>query len=156
MVERPEAMIAAFTEAGAARILVHPESTPHIRRAIDLILEAGVSAGISLNPGTPLSAADELFLHIEEVLLMTVNPGWGGQKLIVDQLHKVRELRRRIDSEQAPPMDVGVDGGISPATAWAAREAGANVLVVGTALFSADDRSLAVRVMLGEAHLPSE
>lgn len=149
MVERPERLVPVFTGCGARRILVHPESTPHVRRALDLVREAGLSAGVAINPGTDLSAIEPLLAFCDEVLVMTVNPGWGGQAMMPDQLAKARRLRERIALGDIAPLDVSVDGGISPATAATAREAGANVLVAGTALFGAPDRARAIREMIG-------
>ncbi len=149
MVERPERLLQAFLETGADRFIVHPESTPNVRRAIDLIAEAYASPGICLNPGTPVSFAEALLDHVDEVLIMTVNPGWGGQSMLPEQLAKVRELREMIGSGEIPDIDLSVDGGIGPATAREARLAGANILVAGTALFGAPDSTEAIRAMLG-------
>ncbi len=151
MVERPERLLDLFLACGARRILVHPEATPHVRRAIDLIRDAGLSPGISLNPGTGLSAAEPLLHVIDEVLVMTVNPGWGGQRMMADQLEKVRTLRAWIEEGRIAPLDLSVDGGISPATAGQAIEAGARVLVAGTAFFGAPDRAAALRAIVGTA-----
>ncbi len=151
MVERPERILDVFLGTGVHRLLVHPEATPHVRRAVDMIREAGVSPGITLNPGTPIEAAEALYAHIDEVLVMTVNPGWGGQAMMPEQLDKVRTLRARIRTGDLPTLDLSVDGGVSPETARSVREAGANVLVAGTALFGAPDRAAAVRAMLGTA-----
>jgi ribulose-phosphate 3-epimerase len=151
MVEKPERLIDLFLATGARRILVHPEATPHIRRAIDLIREGGASPGVTLNPGTDLSVLEPLLPFIDEVLIMTVNPGWGGQRMMPDQLAKVRALRARVVAGEIAPLDLSVDGGISPETAREAINAGANVLVAGTALFGAADRAGAVREMLAEA-----
>jgi ribulose-phosphate 3-epimerase len=149
MVERPERLLDVFLVSGASRILVHPEATPHVRRAIDLIRDAGLSPGVAINPGTDLSAIEPLLAHIDEVLVMTVNPGWGGQPMMADQLAKVARLRTRIEAGEIAPLDLSVDGGISPATAAQAIAAGAMVLVAGTALFGAEDRAAAVRAMVG-------
>ncbi len=150
MVERPERLLHVFLDAGVQRLLVHPEATPHIRRAIDMIREAGVSPGVSLNPGTPVQAAEALYPHIDEVLIMTVNPGWGGQAMMPEQLDKVRALHARVTSGEFPELDLSVDGGVSPTTARIVLDAGANVLVAGTALFRASDRAAAIRAMLGQ------
>ena len=148
MVERPERLLDVFLDTRADRILVHPEATAHARRALDVIREGGASAGTALNPGTPLCFAEVLLPHVDEVLVMTVNPGWGGQQMMAEQLDKVRELRRRIDAGDLPAFDISVDGGIAPNTAGVVREAGATVLVAGTALFGALDRAEAIREML--------
>jgi ribulose-phosphate 3-epimerase len=151
MVERPERLLQSFLDTGADRFIIHPESTPNSRRAVDLIAEADASPGICLNPGTPVSFAECLLDHVDEVLIMTVNPGWGGQAMLPEQLAKVRELREMIDAGEIRDIDLSVDGGIAPATARDARLAGANILVAGTALFGAPDPALAVKQILGEA-----
>jgi len=149
MVERPERLLQAFLDTGADRFIVHPEATPNVRRAIDLIVEAQASPGICLNPGTPVSFAEALLDHVDEILIMTVSPGWGGQAMLPEQLNKVRELREMIEAGEIHDMDLSVDGGIGPATAREARLAGANILVAGTALFGAPDPAETVRQMLG-------
>lgn len=124
----------AFAAAGADIITVHAEAGPHTHRTIQYIKSLGKKAGVSLNPGTSLSAVDYLLDEIDLVLVMSVNPGFGGQSFIASQLDKIRELRRRID-ESGRSVDLEVDGGVNFDTAPQVIEAGADVLVAGTATF---------------------
>ncbi len=135
MISPVDPFIAGFAEAGADIITVHPEAGPHVHRTIQLIKSYGKKAGLSLNPGTPLEAVDYLLEDLDLVLVMTVNPGFGGQSFIHSQLPKIRELRKRIDA-LGKPIDLQVDGGINGETARIAIEAGADVLVAGTATFT--------------------
>lgn len=135
MISPVDPFIAGFAEAGADIITVHPEAGPHVHRTIQLIKSYGKKAGLSLNPGTPLEAVDYLLEDLDLVLVMTVNPGFGGQSFIHSQLPKIRELRKRIDA-LGKPIDLQVDGGINGETARIAVEAGADVLVAGTATFT--------------------
>ncbi|MGE0152629.1 MAG: ribulose-phosphate 3-epimerase [Reyranellaceae bacterium] len=135
MIAPVDPYIADFAKAGADIITVHPESGPHLHRTIQLIKSLGKKAGVSLNPGTPVAAVEQVLDDIDLVLVMSVNPGFGGQAFIKSQLEKIGELRRRIDAA-GRTIDLEVDGGINPETAKAAREAGADVLVAGTAVFS--------------------
>lgn len=123
-----------FADAGADIITVHPEAGPHLHRTIQLIKSLNKKAGVSLNPATPVEAIDHVLGDIDLVLVMSVNPGFGGQSFIESQLEKIRMLRRRIDSLRRP-IDLEVDGGINVDTARAAVAAGADVLVAGTASF---------------------
>jgi ribulose-phosphate 3-epimerase len=124
-----------FAKAGADIITVHAEAGPHLHRTIQLIRSLGTKAGVSLNPSTPVSALDYVLEELDLVLVMTVNPGFGGQSFIASQLPKIRELRARIDA-LGKPIDLQVDGGINAETARLAIEAGADVLVAGTATFT--------------------
>lgn len=135
MISPVDLYIADFAKAGADIITVHPEAGPHVHRTIQLIKSLGKKAGLSLNPGTPLEAVDYLLEDLDLVLVMTVNPGFGGQSFITSQVPKIRELRRRIDA-LGKPIDLQVDGGINLETARIAADAGANVLVAGTATFT--------------------
>jgi ribulose-phosphate 3-epimerase len=139
MISPVDAFIAEFAQAGADIITIHPEAGPHPHRTIQLIKSLGKKAGLSLNPGTPLTAVEWLLPDIDLVLVMSVNPGFGGQKFIDSSLHKIKELRRRIDAvseaQGGRPIDLEVDGGINIATAKQAIAAGADVLVAGTATF---------------------
>ena len=127
MISPVDLYIADFAKAGADIITVHPEAGPHVHRTIQLIKSLGKKAGLSLNPATPLEAVDYLLEDLDLVLVMTVNPGFGGQSFITSQLPKIRELRRRIDA-LGKPIDLQVDGGINVETARIAADAGANVL----------------------------
>jgi len=123
-----------FAKAGADIITVHPESGPHLHRTIGLIKSQGKKAGVALNPATPLSAVDTVLPDLDLVLVMTVNPGFGGQAFIASQLEKIKELRKAID-KLGKVIDLEVDGGIAKDTARQVVEAGADVLVAGTASF---------------------
>ena len=123
-----------FAEAGADIITVHPESGPHLHRTIHLIKAHGKKAGVALNPATPIAAVEQVLCDLDLVLVMTVNPGFGGQAFIVSQLEKIRTLRRMIDAT-GKKIDLEVDGGIAPDTAREVIAAGADVLVAGTASF---------------------
>jgi ribulose-phosphate 3-epimerase len=134
MIAPADPYIVDFAEAGADIITVHPESGPHLHRTIQLIKAQGKKAGIALNPATPVAAVDPVLAEIDLVLVMTVNPGFGGQAFISSQLEKIRELRKKIDA-LGKPIDLEVDGGIAPDTAKQVIAAGADVLVAGTASF---------------------
>ncbi|HEV7371585.1 ribulose-phosphate 3-epimerase [Arenibaculum sp.] len=135
MISPVDPYIADFAKAGADIITVHPEAGPHLHRTIQLIKSLGKKAGVSLNPATPLDILDYVLGELDLVLVMSVNPGFGGQSFIPSQLDKIRELRRRIDALDRP-IDLEVDGGINVQTAALAVEAGADVLVAGTATFA--------------------
>jgi ribulose-phosphate 3-epimerase len=135
MISPVDPFIEDFAKAGADIITVHVEATPHVHRTIQLIKSLGKKAGISLNPSTPASAIDYLIGDVDLILVMSVNPGFGGQAFIESQLDKVAELRRRID-ESGRNIDLEIDGGINFETAPRAIAAGADVLVAGTATFT--------------------
>ena len=132
MIAPVDPYIAAFAEAGADIITAHPEAGPHTHRTLQAIRATGAKAGIALNPGTPVEAAEYLLDLCDLVLVMTVNPGFGGQKFIASQLDKIRRLRAMIGDR---PIHIQVDGGITPETAPLVVEAGADVLVAGSAVF---------------------
>ena len=134
MIAPVDPYIEAFAKAGADIITFHPEAGPHAHRTVQAIKAAGCKAGLSLNPATPVEAADTLLQDLDLVLVMTVNPGFGGQRFIESQLAKIRALRERIDG-MGKDIDLEVDGGINFETAPLAIEAGADVLVAGTATF---------------------
>ncbi len=135
MIAPVDAFIADFAKAGADIITVHAEAGPHLHRTIQLIKAQGRKAGVSLNPATSLSVLEYVLEEVDLVLVMTVNPGFGGQSFIASQLRKIRTLRRWID-DLGKPIDLQVDGGINPETARLAVAAGADVLVAGTATFT--------------------
>ena len=135
MISPVDLFIADFAKAGADIITVHPEAGAHTHRTIQLIKSLGKKAGISLNPATPVEAVDYLIDDLDLILVMSVNPGFGGQSFIRSQFDKIRALRRRID-ESGRQIDLEVDGGINFDTSAAAIEAGADVLVAGTATFT--------------------
>ena len=134
MISPVDPYIDAFADAGADIITVHAEAGPHTHRTIQSIKGLGKRAGLSLNPGTPASAIDEVVDEIDLILVMTVNPGFGGQKFISSQIKKIAEIRQRID-DSGRQIDLQVDGGIDQTTAKLVVDAGANVLVAGTASF---------------------
>jgi ribulose-phosphate 3-epimerase len=140
MVAPVDPYIPAFAEAGADILTVHPEAGPHLHRTIQLIKSLGRRAGVALNPGTPVEAIDPVLNDIDLVLVMSVNPGFGGQSFIPSQLDKIRAVRQRIDAllanQPERQIDLEVDGGINDETALQAIEAGADVLVAGTATFA--------------------
>lgn len=134
MVEKQENYIAAFAEAGVSRVIVHPEATVHLHRLVQLIKDSGLEAGVALNPATPLNLLDLVLPDLSIVLLMTVNPGFGGQTLIRGVLPKIEKLRK-IVNETGLNCQIGVDGGINGDTAAEVIAVGADLLVVGTYLF---------------------
>lgn len=135
MIEEPGRYIADFAEAGADLITVHAESCKHLDRTIESIKERGLLAGVALNPATPVSAISCLLEKVDMVLIMTVNPGFGGQKLIPYTIDKVRELKQLLD-EKGLKTDIEVDGGINLSNVREVMEAGANIIVAGSAVFS--------------------
>ncbi|HZD25651.1 MAG TPA: ribulose-phosphate 3-epimerase [Alphaproteobacteria bacterium] len=135
MISPVDPYVAAFAEAGADIITAHAEAGPHLHRTLQLIRSQGKKAGVSLNPGTPAEAVDNVLDLIDLVLVMTVNPGFGGQNFIESQLAKIEAIRRRIDAS-GRPIDLEVDGGVNTDTAPRIVAAGADVLVAGTATFS--------------------
>ncbi|MGH6893732.1 MAG: ribulose-phosphate 3-epimerase [Dongiaceae bacterium] len=139
MIAPVDPFVAEFAAAGADIITFHPEAGAHPHRTVQLIKSLGKKAGLSLNPGTPISSIDWLLPEIDLVLVMSVNPGFGGQRFIESSLAKLQELRRRIDfvsgGQGGRPIDLEVDGGINIDTAKLAVTAGADVLVAGTATF---------------------
>lgn len=134
MVEQPERYIEETAKSGADIITIHAEACTHLDRAIEWIHQTGKKAGIALNPSTPLNVLDYLLEKVDMVLLMSVNPGFGNQKYIDYSTRKIRELRRMID-ERGLQTDIEVDGGINDSTIRTALEAGANILVAGSAVF---------------------
>lgn len=134
MIAPADPYVPAFAEAGADIISIHPESGPHPHRTLQLIRSLGKKAGYVLNPGTPLEVADPVFDMIDLLLIMTVNPGFGGQEFLVSQLEKIKAARERIETCGRDVM-LEVDGGINPQTARQAIAAGADVLVAGTSVF---------------------
>lgn len=136
MVTPPEDFIDGFAEAGADTIIVHQEATPHLHRSIQRIHAHGKKAGVAINPSTPPCVLSEVLASLQLVLVMTVNPGFGGQEFIPEALNKLRELRRTF-TERGLDCELEVDGGIHRQTAPLAVGAGANVLVAGSAVFGA-------------------
>jgi ribulose-phosphate 3-epimerase len=145
MIAPVDLFIKDFADAGADIITIHPEAGPHLHRTLQLIKSCGKRAGVALNPATPLSAIEHVLGEIDLVLVMSVNPGFGGQAFITSQLDKIRELRRRIDA-LGKNIDLEVDGGIDATTAKQVIAAGANVLVAGTASFKGGPAQYAANI----------
>jgi ribulose-phosphate 3-epimerase len=136
MIEQPEAHISQFADAGADIITVHVEAATHLHRLVESIKELGVRVVVSLNPATPISSLDEVLPLLDLVLVMTVNPGFGGQAFIGSMMGKIARLRKVLDDRQAN-VELEVDGGITASIAPKVAEAGAEVLVAGAAIFGA-------------------
>jgi ribulose-phosphate 3-epimerase len=134
MISPVDPFIEAFAEAGADIITVHPEAGPHVHRTLQLIRSLGKKAGVSLNPGTPAKMLDYLIEEIDLVLVMSVNPGFGGQKFISSQLKKIEAIASQV-AKRGLDVTIEVDGGIDPETARQSVDAGATALVAGTAVF---------------------
>jgi ribulose-phosphate 3-epimerase len=132
MVEEPDLLAHRYVEAGCGLVIVHAEATRHLHRSLGVIREAGARAAVALNPATPADAVRHVVDLVDLVLVMTVNPGFGGQSYLATMEPKIREVAAMIGDR---PIDLEVDGGIAPATVGAAVAAGANVLVAGTALY---------------------
>ena len=139
MVERPERHVEAFAKAGADVITVHPEATPHIHYTLKLIRELGCAAGVVINPGTPVEAVQPVAGIVDLCLLMSVNPGWGGQKYIPSSTERLARLRELLPDE----VVLEIDGGISLDTIDEARDAGAQLFVAGSSIFHAPDPAAA-------------
>ncbi|MCA1040723.1 ribulose-phosphate 3-epimerase [Bacillus infantis] len=148
MIENPDQYIEAFAKAGADYITVHAEASTHLHRTIHLIKSYGVKAGVVLNPATPAEALKHIIQDIDMVLLMTVNPGFGGQKFISSVLPKIRQVKE-MAAEQKPDLEIEVDGGVNEETAKLCIEAGANVLVAGSAVYNQKDRAKAIAALRG-------
>ena len=148
MVEHPENQIEDFAKAGADIITFHWEAARHHHRIIQQIKAAGCKVGIALNPGTPLSMIEEILPEVDMVLIMTVNPGFGGQKFVSSQLEKIHMLYHTI-KDMGFACDIEVDGGINAETSKLVQEAGANVLVAGSAIYGADDVAAAIKAIRG-------
>lgn len=136
MVEEPDRLVPLYVQAGADNITVHVEASRHLHRTIQHIKEMGVKAGVTLNPATSLSTLDEIITAVDLVLVMSVNPGFGGQSYISSSTDKITRLRHMLDARGLSHVDVEVDGGIRPSNVPEIVRAGANVLVCGTSVFN--------------------
>ncbi len=145
MVTHPERHFEAFRNAGADRLIIHQETCPHLHGSLTAISSLGIQNGVAINPGTPVEVIFDVLDVCDLVLVMTVNPGWGGQPFIPSSLGKIRQLKARCDSLTGKRPVISVDGGINHDTARQCREAGASVLVAGSYIFNAQDRSEAIR-----------
>lgn len=143
MVEQPEKYIDDFAESGAAVFTFHPEATIHVQRQLARVRERGMRAGLALNPGTPLALIEEVVDDLDLVLVMSVNPGFGGQRYIPAATGKIRKVRALLDARGSPAV-LEVDGGITVETIRQAWEAGAGTFVAGTAVFGASDPAAAI------------
>jgi ribulose-phosphate 3-epimerase len=149
MIAPVDPYIAAFADAGADHILVHPEAGPHLHRTLQLIRSQGKRAGVVLNPGTPIESIAWVLDLVDIILVMTVNPGFGGQEFLSPILSKIVAVRRMIDAS-GHAIVLSVDGGITPETAPRVIAAGADTLVAGTSVFTAPDYSAAITALRGE------
>jgi ribulose-phosphate 3-epimerase len=143
MIEQPTRYLQAFADAGADYIVVHAEACRHLHRALQMINDLGKKAGVAFNPGTPIDALNNVLDLTDLVLLMSVNPGFGGQKFIESTLPKITKTREIIEKSNRE-IEVEVDGGISPTTSDSVIQAGANVLVAGSAVYGAEDYAAAI------------
>jgi ribulose-phosphate 3-epimerase len=141
MVSRPEDWIEPFAKAGASVITIHAEAAPHLHRQLARIRELGCKAGVSINPGTPLSAIEEVLDDLDLVLIMSVNPGFGGQKFIANALTKIERL---VEARGHRKFLIEVDGGVNTQTMGELRRAGTDVFVAGSAIFGAKNRAKAI------------
>ena len=146
MVVNPERFVDAFAQAGADIMTIHAESTLHIHGALQKIKKAGMKAGVVINPGTPVSAIEPVLSLVDQVLIMTVNPGFGGQAFISEMLEKVQKVAK-IRDEKGYDFDIEVDGGVDNKTIKACYQAGANVFVAGSYLFKASDLTAQVETL---------
>ncbi len=138
MIEAPERYLEAFADAGATVLTVHQEACTHLHRTVERIRELGMRPGVSINPATPLSTLEEILPYVDLVLVMTVNPGFGGQRYIPTSTEKVARLRRILQERHLWGVELEVDGGIAPDTAPEVVEAGASVLVAGAAVYGGE------------------
>ncbi|WP_175988914.1 ribulose-phosphate 3-epimerase [Bacillus sp. Marseille-Q1617] len=144
MIANPDQYIEAFADAGADYITVHVEAAPHLHRTIQLIKSKGVKAGVVLNPATPADWIKPILEDIDMVLLMTVNPGFGGQSFIPSVVPKIKQIRSWAEVMN-PALEIEVDGGINPETAAVCADAGADVFVAGSAIYNRSDRGAAIQ-----------
>lgn len=144
MIVEPERYIDEFVRAGATTISIHAEATPHVHRALQQIRKSGVQAGLALNPATSLDVLEYVFDDIDLLLLMTVNPGFGGQSFIPAVIEKIRLARKRLDAAGREAVPIEIDGGVTDSTIRAAYQAGARVFVAGSAIFQQADREAAI------------
>jgi ribulose-phosphate 3-epimerase len=152
MIKDADRYIKHFVDAGSDFITVHVEAAPHLHRVVESIKECGVKAGVSLNPATPLEQVKEIIENIDLLLIMSVNPGFGGQKFIAGSLKKIRQARELIDSLASGPL-IEVDGGITVQNIRAVSEAGADIFVAGAAVFTSKDYKSTISMMRSSLNL---
>ena len=148
MIENPDQYIEAFAKAGADYITVHVEACRHLHRTIQSIKSFGIKAGVVLNPATPVETIQHVIGDINMVLLMSVNPGFGGQAFIPEVLPKIRKVKEMAE-QKGVNLEIEIDGGVNPETAKQCMEAGANVLVAGSAIYNQDDYAKAISLIRG-------
>jgi ribulose-phosphate 3-epimerase len=148
MIDNPDQYIEAFAKAGADYITVHVEACRHLHRTIHHIKSFGIKAGVVLNPATPVSTIEHILKDIDMVLLMSVNPGFGGQKFIPEVLPKIKKVKEMADAI-GKELEIEIDGGVNPETAKLCVEAGANVLVAGSAIYDQEDYAAAISLIRG-------
>ena len=148
MVTNPQDLIEPFAKAGADIITVHAETAPHLHRLLQTIKEYGLKAGVSLNPSTPLAVVEEVLDDLDMILIMSVNPGYGGQKFIPGAIEKITRLKAKRDQRKLS-VDIEVDGGINASTARQVIAAGATILVAGSAVYGAPDMTQAIKNIRG-------
>ncbi|TJY43249.1 ribulose-phosphate 3-epimerase [Cohnella pontilimi] len=153
MTQSPETLFPALAKAGADRLTVHPEACVHLHRTLGSIRELGLKAGVALNPHTPLSVIEYVLDMIDLVLIMTINPGFGGQAFLPEMLPKLRDLRQLLERKGRRDIRIEVDGGINAETAALVTEAGADALVAGTYIFGAPDRASAISSLRAASRL---
>lgn len=146
MIEQPDRYLADFRDAGADIITVHAEACPHLHRTLSEIRKLGCKAGVSLNPATPVSLIENVLDELDLILVMSVNPGFGGQSFIPNSLNKLAEVKTLIGQR---PIFLEVDGGVSPKNSQEVRAAGANVIVAGSAVFKSDDIPATIQALKG-------
>lgn len=148
MIENPDQYIESFAKAGADYITVHVEACRHLHRTIQLIKSFGVKAGVVLNPATPVQLIEPILEELDIVLLMSVNPGFGGQKFIPSVLNKIKQVRD-LAKQKGVQLEIEVDGGVNEQTARLCVEAGATILVAGSAVYNQEDRGKAISILKG-------
>jgi len=155
MIDRPERSLAEYLDAGVDWVSVHVESTPHVQRCLDAIRRAGARAGAALNPSTPTEALGAAWPDLDYAVVMSVNPGWGGQPFLKPSIEKVRRLRREA-GEAGSRLAIEVDGGVGDGNAAELAAAGAEILVAGTAVYGAADPAAAIARLRQAAEAPVE
>ncbi|MBB4638461.1 ribulose-phosphate 3-epimerase [Longimicrobium terrae] len=155
MIEKPERYLSAFADAGADYLTVHVETSPHLHRTVQQIRELGVHPGVTLNPATPLESISEILVDVDLVLVMSVNPGFGGQSYIPGSTERIRRIRAMLDERGLSHVELEVDGGVAPPTIAQVKSAGASVVVAGSAVYNAKasvaDNLRALRQAAGES-----
>ena len=156
MIEKPERLLSAFAEAGADTLTVHVETCPHLHRTLQQIRELGVRPSVTLNPATPLVSLEEILPDVEQILIMSVNPGFGGQSYIPETTRKIGRLRETLVKRGLERVEIEVDGGIKPDNAGEVVAAGADILVVGSGIFnqqgSVSENIAALRASVKQLH----